>query len=119
MLDNPVPIKKEFSVDFTQYNKPSLMLSRYKDLNRITNTDNVTYQETPYKIQIKESTRDVFYSVEPGYENRMDLISFKFYNTPFLWWAIASINNIENPMIVPSGIVLRIPDLSSINGTVM
>ena len=29
------------------------------------------------------------------------LISWKVYNTVFLWWSICSLNNIQNPTIMP------------------
>ena len=89
-------------------------LSRYKNLKRLINEDGVAYIETPEKVVIRESQKDIFYSVELGFENRLDLISYKFYNTPFLWWVIAIMNNIENPLDVQAGIVLRIPSMSTL-----
>jgi hypothetical protein len=80
----------------------------------LTDADGKTYIETPRKFKIRESDNDVFYAVEQGYENRLDLISYKFYNTPFLWWVLASINNIANPMKVEAGVILRIPNRSDL-----
>lgn len=89
-------------------------LSRYNTLKRVVNEEGDIYIETPNKVIIPETSSDAFYSVEKGYEDRLDLISFKFYNTPLLWWAIAEMNNISNPFDVKAGLVLRIPTMSSI-----
>lgn len=32
------------------------------------------------------------------YENRLDLLSYDYYNTTDLWWLLAYYNSIENPM---------------------
>lgn len=111
MLKEPSKISKMYTVESTR----NRSLSRYKDLRRLVNENKQSYIESSNKFKIKESTEDIFYTVEPGYENRLDLISYEFYNTPFLWWAIAIMNGIENPIEdVKSGIVLRIPDRQNI-----
>lgn len=110
MRGEPSPIVGEYMITPKRLQK----MSRYSKLKRYTNEDGNSYIETPRKFVIKESTKDTFYSVEKGYENRLDLISYKFYNNPFLWWAIASMNYIDNPMKVEAGMVLRIPCTSSI-----
>lgn len=98
--------------------KPTLsdnqLLSRYKNLKRLVNEDGVSYIETPSKLVIRESSRDTMFTVEAGYENRIDLVSYKFYGTPYLWWAIALLNNLENPRILEVGVILRIPPLDNI-----
>lgn len=89
-------------------------LSRYNIYKRLVDDEKNVYIESPNKMTIKQSKDDSFYQVEKGYENRMDLISYKFYGTPLLWWAIARANKIQDPMDVPSGIVLRIPSMRNI-----
>lgn len=42
---------------------------------------------------------DVLYDVPPAAEFRLDLISAHFYGTPALWWVLARVNNIEDPLI--------------------
>lgn len=106
-------IIKKFKVDSSFGNKA---LSRYKNLYRLVDSDNNTYIETPDRLQIKSTNRDSFYCVERGYEDRLDLISFKFYGTALLWWVIAEVNGIDNPLLVSSGTVLRIPPISSLYG---
>lgn len=89
-------------------------LGRYNVYRRLINKDGKEYIETPDKLYIEETRDDSFYSVESGYVNRLDLVSYRFYGTPLLWWAIAVVNHIDNPMDVKAGIVLRIPTLKSI-----
>jgi nucleoid-associated protein YgaU len=53
---------------------------------------------------------DFLYTVPAGGVYRLDLISHNFYGVPDLWWVIASVNNIIDPLIsVPLGTVIRIP----------
>lgn len=111
---------KDTSYDITEKTKftPSTTpekLSRYQNYYRLTDTNGDSYLESPEQLYIQQSANDQFYAVEKGYENRIDLISYKFYGTPLLWWAIAVMNNITNPLDVKAGIILRIPDLLSIN----
>lgn len=110
MKDHPVPIKDAYMIS----PKRSQKMSRYGRLKRLVDEDGMTYVETPNKYVIKESAKDTFYVVEKGYENRLDLISYKFYGNVFLWWAIASVNHLDNPMKVDAGIVLRIPAASTL-----
>ena len=44
---------------------------------------------------------------------RLDLISNDNYGTPALWWVLASVNNIVDPLVsVPSGTTIRVPTKS-------
>lgn len=53
---------------------------------------------------------DQIFTVNLPLENRLDLISYQFYGTPNLWWAIAQVNNLVDPfMDIPVGTQLRIP----------
>lgn len=59
---------------------------------------------------------DRVYTVPVGHENRLDLISNVFYGTPSLWWVIAEVNNIGDPLaFVPKGTRLRIPNKDRIS----
>ena len=86
--------------------------SRYRNLYRLTNSDGYTYLETTPSITIEEDVTDTFFEVGKGYENRLDLVSYKFYNTTMLWWVIATLNKIDNPLLVEAGVILRIPTMS-------
>lgn len=90
--------------------------SRYRTLRRLTNENSNSFIESPNRIVIRESTKDSFYKVDPGFENRLDLISNMFYGTPKLWWALAYANKLYDPRKVKSGIILRIPYRNNIAG---
>lgn len=56
------------------------------------------------------SASDIVYVVPPPGEFRLDLISTQFYGVPDLWWVIASVNNISDPLVgVASGTRIRVP----------
>lgn len=53
---------------------------------------------------------DQIFTVSLPTENRLDLISHRFYGTPQLWWAIAQVNNLVDVFLdIPVGTQLRIP----------
>lgn len=88
--------------------------SRYRRLRRLEHEDGTTRVETPEKVVMLESTGDSFFTVTPDVENRLDLISYRFYGTPLYWWAIAYASEIKDPFKVPVGTVLRIPEPSTL-----
>lgn len=56
---------------------------------------------------------DQLYTVPPAGEQRLDLISEQFYGIPDLWWVIADVNGIVDPLVGPAqGDILRIPQRS-------
>lgn len=42
---------------------------------------------------------------------RLDLVSYRVYNTPVYWWIIARFNSIINPETAVAGTKLKIPVL--------
>jgi hypothetical protein len=53
---------------------------------------------------------DTLYRVTLAGERRLDLISQLHYGTPELWWVIALVNNLIDPIAgVASGAEIRIP----------
>ena len=43
--------------------------------------------------------------------NRMDLLAYKYYGSPTLWWVISQANNLKgDTMYVPVGKKIRIPN---------
>ena len=53
---------------------------------------------------------DTLYRVPQAAEARLDLISQKFYGTPELWWVVAIVNNIFDPIVGAAvGQTIRIP----------
>lgn len=70
-------------------------------------TDVVFGQMVP--AVIADDTDIIFAVPAPG-EHRLDLISGQFYGVPDLWWIVASVNNIIDPLVaVPTGTRLRLP----------
>ena len=58
---------------------------------------------------LSDRTGDIQYMIQTG--DRLDKLSLRFYNTPFLWWVIAAKNNLDLPTVeLYSGIKIIIPD---------
>lgn len=67
------------------------------------------------KLINRNTEYDTSYTVESGYEYRLDLISYKFYGTSTYDWAIADANNIEDPIKdITIGKALKIPSINEI-----
>lgn len=88
--------------------------SRYIKMKRIKDYEGVECQETYIPKDIEEKSTDTYYIVPPGYENRLDLISMKFYNNPLYYWVIAQASGISDPFHVSTGTRLRIPSPESV-----
>lgn len=88
---------------------------RYKNLRRIqdSNTGNI-YHETVFQKIIDKSNEDQYITVSIAEQDRLDIISNKYYNTPRFWWVIALANNIIDPFDIPQNTVLRIPVIVSL-----
>jgi hypothetical protein len=48
--------------------------------------------------ELNANMGDFYWAIEPGYEHRPDLISFKFYKTARYDWVIEQLNNIKDPI---------------------
>lgn len=70
-------------------------------------TDNDLPQDNMTKSKYTFDTT-VVTSKESG---RLDLVSYRVYNTPVNWWIIARFNGIINPTSVVAGTRLKIPRL--------
>ena len=58
---------------------------------------------------VADATDEIF-RVPAGGDARLDLIAQKFYGVPDLWWVIALVNNILDPLVgAPVGTNIRIP----------
>jgi hypothetical protein len=65
--------------------------------------------EVPY------SPSDIYHTVTEADESRIDLIAYKYYQTPELWWVIAEANGLMFPCEeLAEGTVLRVPDLGNL-----
>ena len=92
-------------------------ITRYKILRKITEDGNTkdTYLETQNPRIIPETPEDIYHVVQDSEVNRLDIISFNHYGTPWLWWAIALANGYIDPFVVNQGDLLRIPPLHVLN----
>jgi nucleoid-associated protein YgaU len=100
---NPKPLdivnEIEHSKDESKHHL-SLYCKRYK-----FNTEINMFQKSLF---IPDYINDEkFHIVTKDDIHRLDLISWKYYSTPELWWVIAEVNNI-NPFELEEGQVLRI-----------
>ncbi len=57
---------------------------------------------------------EVLHIVTSNEVNRLDLIAWKYYQNPELFWVIMAVNNILNPFEIKENTVLRILPLSYI-----
>ena len=87
---------------------------RYTTVRRIQDKDSgKIYHENWNKKIIDTSIQDQYFIVTIREQNRLDIISNDFYNTPKFWWMIAMANDIIDPFEVDVGTRLRIPDVLS------
>lgn len=53
---------------------------------------------------------EIFYTVDPGDEFRLDIISYRFFDDPSYAWVIALHNGLKDPVFeITAGRVLKIP----------
>ena len=88
--------------------------SRYQIYRQIVDKNNDTYIETSNQTPVAESNKDLYHEVQREEENRLDIISLKYYGDPQYFWIIAMANNLVDPFIVKVGDMLRIPPFVSL-----
>jgi hypothetical protein len=60
---------------------------------------------------------DIAYTVPKAAEYRLDLIANEFYGVSELWWVIAMVNNIADPLVgAAPGSVIRVPTKERLSG---
>lgn len=96
------------------------------DDDRVTKFQNIFRS---YILSEDDSIDASFYTTyEVGNDEYWDNISYNLYETPYLWWVVAIINNISNPFeYLESGTILKVlrreyiyqivKDLERISGT--
>lgn len=81
--------------------------SRYRKLP-IQQEGDISYSELPDEVSI--SIEDPLAVHECVLGDRLELISYKYYGTTKLYWAIAYANNIIDPLVeLENGDILYIP----------
>ena len=92
------------------------LTSRYKKYRVIKNSDdNQFYLETFNQLFEWDEPDDFHHIVVKDETNRLDLISYRLYGSPEYWWAIALVNQIIDPFIIPEGLVLTIPAIEALH----
>lgn len=91
-------------------------VSRYHNLRRIRDDEGDEYIESYEGISFPERPDDKYHQVEPSETNRIDLVAYKYYGTPLLYWVIAEANDLNDPDDLPAGTTLRIPSRQSLYG---
>lgn len=85
-------------------------ISRYKGLRQVIHnpedSDRFISLETPNSLN--SSADFTYYDVSATEENRLDLISYKFYGSPHYSWIISYFNGIEDGYTVFEGQRLKI-----------
>lgn len=89
-------------------------ISRYGIYRQIIDNDNNAYTETVNATPVAESNNDNYHEVLKEEENRLDIISNKYYGTPEFYWAIALANGYVDPFYVKEGTIIRIPSFSDL-----
>lgn len=86
--------------------------NRYKHIDTLLLHDNKLIKATmsPLDLNILPTKT---YIVSASEVNRIDLIALKFYGSSKFYWAICYMNNIADPLNIPAGTLLIIPDASS------
>lgn len=87
-------------------------MNRYDTYSKIfTSEDGTSYASGLPFMDFQYSGRIVYHKVTESEENRLDLIAFKYPTIadPTMWYAIALINSIKDPLDVPAGTELAIP----------
>ena len=78
-------------------------VSRYSVYRQIIDDNNNQYTETANQYTVDEENTDIYHEVQNEEENRLDIISNKYYNTPDYYWVIAMANDLVDPFIIKVG----------------
>lgn len=84
----------------------------YDQISRYYNVD--TENELPQSNMLKTNYNYDTVTVTASESGRLDLVSYRVYNTPVYWWIIARFNGVINPETVTAGTILQIPKLQEI-----
>jgi nucleoid-associated protein YgaU len=88
------------------------------NLTELRLEDGVEFFEAPIVQDFPEQDDDIFITVEEN--TRMDLLAYKYYGDPSLYWVIMQANEL---MIAPFGIFkgkkIRIPNRNRVIGAVL
>lgn len=78
-------------------------MNRYQNTRKLSNNQ---YETFDYP-ELKENNNDIYITFKQG--DRLDIIAYRYYNDPKMWPFIAIANDIQNPLNIPTGSIIRIP----------
>jgi phage tail protein X len=83
-------------------------MDRYQNIPIITINKKRVYQTTRYP-EIPLSENDIYVITVQG--DRFDILAQQYYSDSSLWWiiSIANDNLLQNSLVIPEGIQIRIP----------
>ena len=88
-------------------------MGRYDNV-KVKDVEGRKSYKTTYYDKVPERNDDIYVQSTDG--DRFDLLAFKYYGNPNLWWFIAKANNMKFMNIEP-GNIIRIPaSYQSANG---
>ena len=100
----PLPRGAEVLHAFSRFSKQDLFFDQ-----------NTKFWGTWDPVNVLPSPADNYYTVTAPFEGRLDLISYRYYNTPELWWVLAEVNGLFFvPEDVVVGLILRIPSYTTL-----
>jgi hypothetical protein len=85
--------------------------SRYRDCIIYQDGD-VQFYGARQRLDATPQPDDRFHLVTDG--DRVDLLAYRYFGDPTLWWIICDVNDIGFPLDLPVGITLRIPSLERV-----
>jgi len=78
-------------------------------------TGSVQFFGTFVAPEISPGNDDALYTMRESDNGRLDLVAYRYYGTSELWWVIALVNGIADPLQgVDAGTVLTIPRLKKV-----
>jgi Base plate wedge protein 53 len=108
---------REPSRPLSRYNKYPILLTKQDLANEVSS---VAVLETWDPIDIPELPTDLYVTVDPGEEHRLDLVAYRVYGSLSLYWVIAYANKMIDPFAeTVAGKILRIPDRANLFSSVL
>jgi hypothetical protein len=91
-------------------------MSRYKHIDELLLADNKVLKATlgPSDMSIYPFNGTNIFTVTAAEENRIDIVAYKVYGAANLYWVLCYFNAISDPLNLPVGTVLFIPELTSL-----
>lgn len=83
-------------------------MNRYQNIPTLTINKKPVYKTVRYP-EIPLDENDIYVTTVQG--DRFDILASQYYQDESLWWIISIANNslLQNSLIIPEGIQLRIP----------